>query len=226
MEIGHFVRALRRHWLFIVCSVVVCVAAAAALAWTRAPVYSAHTQLFVTSNGGAADPAATYQGGLFAEERVLSYAQVISSPAVLDAVIKQLGLNETSQQLAGKIQAAVPTNTVLLNVTVQDRSALRAQAIARALARQFVGFVGRLEAPQGGRSPVKVSITNAAQLPTSATSPRKPEYLAIGLVFGLLVGIGGAVALEAFSRQDQTRGAQPTPPAAERVRGPVGHPAE
>jgi polysaccharide biosynthesis transport protein len=202
MEIRHFVRVLRGHWLFIVASFAVCVGLAAALAWTRAPVYSAQTQLFISSNGGSADPAATYQGGLFAEERVLSYAQVISSPAVLNPVIRRLGLHETSQQLAAKIQTGVPTNTVLLNVTVQDRSARRAQAIASTLARQFVGFVRVLEAPGGGGgSPVKVSITNPAQLPTSPSSPRKLEYLAIGVVLGLLVGIGGAVGLEAFDRR-------------------------
>ncbi len=201
MEIRHFVRVLRGHWLFIVVSFAVCVGLAAALAWTRAPVYSAQTQLFISSNGGSTDPAATYQGGLFAEERVLSYAQVISSPAVLNPVIKRLRLHETSQRLAAKIQTGVPTNTVLLNVTVQDRSARRAQAIAAALARQFVGYVRVLEAPGGGKSPVKVTITNPAQLPTSPTSPRKLEYLAIGVVLGLLVGIGGAVGLEAFDRR-------------------------
>ena len=193
---------LRGRWLLIVSSVIVCVAIAAALAWTKAPVYTATTQLFVSSNGSSADPGAAYQGGLFSQQRVLSYAQVISSPALLDAVIKELRLNQDSQQLAEKIQTAVPTNTVLLNVTVQDGSARSAQVIADALAGQFVGFVKRLEAPPGGgASPVKVTITKPARLPTSPTSPRKPAYLAIGLVLGLLLGIGVAVGLEAFDRR-------------------------
>lgn len=202
MELRQYLRTLRAHRLFAVASLVLCVAAAAGLAWTRTPVYDAHTQLFVSTSNVSTDPSATYQAGLFSEERVLSYAQIVSSPAVLDAVRKQLGLSESIPQLQAKIQVGVPTNTVLLNVTAEGRSARRAQALAQAIAGQFINFVDRLETPpSGGQSPVKVSVTSQAQLPTGASSPRKLEYLALGIIAGLVLGIGGAVFREATDRR-------------------------
>jgi tyrosine-protein kinase len=200
MELRAYLRVLRRQWVVVVVSVVVCVAVAAALAWIKTPVYESHAQLFVSATGTANDPGATYQASLFSQERVLSYAQMVSSPAVLDAVISQLHLDETSRQLASKVDASVPTGTVLLDITARDSSPKQAAAIAGALGEQFTKFVLRLETPPGAStSRVTVSTTDPAQVPPSASSPRKAAYLAIGLVLGLVLGIAGAFIREALA---------------------------
>ena len=145
MELKQYVRLFRAHWLLILAIVVVCVGAAAAFAWTRTPVYAARSQLFVSTSGVPADLSQTYEGGLFTQQRVLSYAQIVSSPAVVKAAIAQLGLRDSVRKLQGEISASVPTDTVLINVTVKDRSPRRAKAIADAVSYQFASFVNRLE---------------------------------------------------------------------------------
>jgi succinoglycan biosynthesis transport protein ExoP len=202
MDLQQYVRVLRAHWLLIVASVLVCTVAAALLAWTRTPTYAARTQLFVSAPGIPADLSETYQGGLFSQQRVLSYAEIVPSPAVAQAVIRQLGLPESVAQLQGKIRASVPKDTVLINVTVKDRSPRRARAIANAVAEQFSSFVSTLETRQGDRnSPVKVSVTSQAQLPTNPVSPRKLVYLALGVLLGLVLGTGAAVLREAVDKR-------------------------
>ncbi len=190
---------VRHHWIFVVVSVLVCVGVAAGLAWGRTAIYESHAQLFVSAKGSANDPGATYQAGLFSQERVLSYAQMVSSPAVLDAVIAELHLKETSRDLESKVDASVPTGTVLLNITARDSSPQQAAAIARALAQQFTKFVLHLETPPGATtSRVTVNTTNPAEVSSSPSSPRKLEYLAIGLVLGFALGIVGAFIREAL----------------------------
>ena len=111
MELRQYLRVLRAHWLFVVGSIVVCTAAAAALALVKTPTYTATTQLFVAANGTVADPGVTYQGALFSEQRMLSYVQMVSSPAVLAPVIKDLNLPESVKDLQGNVTASVPTGT-------------------------------------------------------------------------------------------------------------------
>jgi succinoglycan biosynthesis transport protein ExoP len=205
MDVNEYVGLLRRHSVLIVVSLLVCAAAAGIFAWTQTPIYSARTQLFVSTRAVSADPGQTYEGGLFSQQRVLSYAQIVSSPPVMRAVIKELRLPESIQQLQAKIHTSVPTGTVLINATVRDRSPQRTKAVADAVAEQFSRFVSTLETPDGGSgSPVKVSITSPAQLPIEPVSPRKPLYLALGVLVGLALGVGGAVFKELLD--DRVRG--------------------
>jgi polysaccharide biosynthesis transport protein len=202
MDLHQYARVLRRHWVLIALGVLVCTGPAAWLAWTRTPIYAARAQLFVSSSGGPTDLSQAYQGGLFVQQRVQSYAQIVSSPPVAEAVIKQLGLTESVPQLQAKIHASVPMNTVLIDVTAEDRSARRAKAIADAVGEHFSGFVNTLETPQGQRrSPVKVTMTSPADVPTQPVSPKKALALVLGGVLGLVLGLGGAVLREALNRR-------------------------
>lgn len=205
MELRHYIRVLRAHRLLVVTSLIACLTAAAALAWAATPTYSAGTQLFIAASPGAEDAGASYQASVFSQERALSYVHIISSPVVLDAVIDELDLPLTSAELAGKMKASVPTGTVLMDITVDDSSPEGAAAIAAAVAEQFSAFVSRLETPAGaGDSRVTARVTRPADVPTSPISPRKPIYLALGLLFGLVLGVGGAFAREALDRRVRT----------------------
>jgi polysaccharide biosynthesis transport protein len=197
MELRQYVRILRKRWLLVLSIVVLATLAAGLLAWTRTPIYEARTQLFVATGGVPDDLSERYQGGLFAQQRVRSYAQIVDSPLVTRRVIEKLGLDLTPEELGAKISAEAPIDTVLINVTARDESAERAQAIANALGEEFRSFVTTVESPDGSpSSPVGVSVTRPAELPESPSSPQYPVYLAFGLLFGLVLGIGIPVLRE------------------------------
>ena len=66
-------------------------------------------------------------------------------------------------------------------------------------------MVTRLEQPTaGGASLVKVSVTQPAALPTSPSSPRVKVNLALGLLVGLALGVGGAVLRETLDTRVKT----------------------
>jgi succinoglycan biosynthesis transport protein ExoP len=205
MDLKQYVRVLRAHWALIVLGVLVCTGAAAVLAWTRTPIYEAQTQLFVSTSDAPTDLSQAYQGGLFAQQRVQSYAKIVSSPPVAQAVIKQLGLTRGVQDIQEEIRASVPVDSVLIDVAVRDESPRMAKVIADAVGTQFAEFVNTLEKPRQGRdSPVKVSITRPARLPNDPVSPQKPLYLALGVLAGLVLGVGGAVLREVLDKRIRT----------------------
>src|SRR5665811_1403339 len=91
VELKDYIRVIRKRWQFIV-AVMLVVVAGAALATALSPkVYEATTRLFV-STSGSSDSNALLSGSSFTQQRVKSYADVITTPKVLDPVIETLHL--------------------------------------------------------------------------------------------------------------------------------------
>jgi len=196
VDLHDYLRVLRLRWRLITTCVLLAIGAAAAVTVTSTPVYEASTQLFVSASGDAGI-SSIYTGSLFTQQRVVSYAQFVNSPTVTAAVIQQLGLTSTPAAVAAEISTDVPLNTVLLNIHVKDTSPARAQAIANATATQFGKLVQRIEAPGTAGAPtVRISVVRSAGLPSVPVSPRKKLNLALGLLVGLAIGVGGAVLRE------------------------------
>ncbi len=190
MDLQDYIRVLRKRWRIVGSVTVLCLAAAGVLTVASAPVYEARAQLFVSTSGGG-DASSLLQGSSFTQQRVKSYADIVTSPQVLDPVISQLDLGTTSAELAGRITAEVPLDTVLINVTVRDGSAQRSAAIAGAVASKFSQTVARLERPgASGPAPVKVSVVRKPAVPSAPVSPSPLRNAALGLVLGLLAGFG------------------------------------
>jgi capsular exopolysaccharide synthesis family protein len=202
MQIRQYTRVLGAHWVLIVATVLLCTAAAAIYAWTREPVYAAETQLFVSAKTEASvqTPSGIYEGGLASQSRAQSYARIVSSPPVAEAIIDTLGLSVSPESLEGAITATVPPDTVLIDVRVEAKSAQRAKDIADAVAVDFPEFVDQLESTTDPEeSPVELQVTSPAVLPESPESPNKGLYLLTGALLGLVLGVGAAILRELVS---------------------------
>lgn len=190
-------QVVRSGWWLLVLGVVVGLGVAALLTWLTTPLYSSSTRLFVAV-AGSDDTSAAYQGNLFSEQRVTSYAELLTGNALAGEVVNDLELELTPTQVAKKVSARALPNTVILEVTVTDTSAGRAQSIAEALGSAFIERVEDLEA---GVSAVEVDTVEPAELNPIPVSPSVSRNFALGGVLGLLVGLGLAVMR---SRLDNT----------------------
>ena len=205
MDLRDYLRVLRSRWLFILVCTLLGLAAAALVTVNTTPIYTAQTQVFVSAADDQSSVASAYTGSQFSQLLVKSYLAVAQSTPVAQAVITDLGLTMTPAQLAGKVTATVPLNSVVITLTASDPSPQLAQQIATSLATQFTKVVTRLEQPTaGGASLVKVSVTQPAALPTSPSSPRVKVNLALGLLVGLALGVGGAVLRETLDTRVKT----------------------
>lgn len=194
MTFVQYLRILRRQWFTVLLLAALATGASAAYTYRQTPMFAATTQLFVSVQGAQTDISDLQQGSTFTQQRVKSYADVVTSPTIAQAVILDLGLPYEPEELARNITVENPLDTVLLDVTVQDTNPDRAAAIANAVARAFPTLVSELERPAGRvTSPVKVSVTRQATAPDAPISPRLPLNLALGLLIGLGLGIGAAV---------------------------------
>jgi len=178
MTFVQYLRILRRQWFVVLLLALLATCGAAAYTERQAPVFESSTQLFVSAGGTQTDISELQTGSTFTQQRVKSYADVVTSPSVAEAVITSLGLTDSPQELASRIAVTNPLDTVLLDISVRDGDPVRAAAIANAVAREFPKFVALLETPAGRvASPVKVSVTQEAAVPDAPVSPRLPLNL-------------------------------------------------
>jgi succinoglycan biosynthesis transport protein ExoP len=201
MTIAQYLRLLRDRWILVALLATCGLLGAGMYSVLAMPTYEAETQLFISTSGQNTDVRDLAQAGSFTQQRVKSYADLLTSPRVLDPVIKQLNLHVTAEDLAGQVTATSPLDTVLIDVTVKDTSPQRAADTANAIATAFPSLVNTLETPRGQQySPVKVSITRQAVPPQAPVAPRKALNLALGLLVGLGLGVGAAVLRDSLDR--------------------------
>lgn len=192
MSVRELVRLLRRHWWLLLLGLLLGGCAAFAVTVVMTPLYQAETRLFVSTQSAQSN-ADLLQGGNFTQQRMQSYADVASSPRVLDPVIRQLGLKESASGLAKRVTADAPADTVMLVISASDTSAARAAAIADATASSLASTIEALEAPASGGSPVRATIVQPAVAPSAPITPNVPRNIALGLILGGLVGLGIAL---------------------------------
>jgi len=198
MDLSEYLRILRKRWLVVTLAVVLGALAGVAATALTPPVYSARTQLFISADAGSANDA-LIQGSTFAEKQVESYSAVIRSDKVLATVVDQLGLDETSRQLAQRVSATVPTGQVLIDVTVTDADPAVAADIANAIASRFTSVASEL-APRNsnGRSTITVTVLQPALPPAEPSAPSAKLNIGLGVLVGLAIGICLALARDAL----------------------------
>jgi succinoglycan biosynthesis transport protein ExoP len=207
MTMGDVLRALRARWLLFAVCFIIPVTAALEAAHSSTPVFTSTAELLVApaSSNGPNAAANAYQGALLAQQQAPSYAHLVTSPAVLRAVIADLHLTTTPSQLSNQISAASPTASVLIDVTAQGSSAPEARAIANDTAVRFAALAKRFAIPDAGRkSLVRLTLVKPALLPPGPVSTHKTTNLALGLVVGFAAGLTAVILREKTDRRVRT----------------------
>lgn len=168
-------------------------------------MYQASTRLFVSATSGST-LAETYQGNRFSQERVASYAELLTGETLAQRTIDKLGLDMGAAELQKNIKASTKLDTVLINVDVLDASPVRARDIANTLSDEFVAMVRELETPRDGSPPdSRVVVEQRASIPDRPVIPKTMRNIAVGLALGVALGIGLAVARDALDNTVKSR---------------------
>lgn len=204
MELGDYLRILRQRWMLITAVVLVALGAATALTLTSTPQYQSTARMFISTPESNSSDA--YQGGLFTQQRVTSYASLITGEEMARRVLDELGEpGAGARALSEQISATVEPETVVLAVSATDPSPERAQQIAQTTAEVFTEYIAELETPPGRTAaPVKASITDPATASASPVSPQPVRNIGLALVLGLLLGVGLAVLRDVLDTRIKT----------------------
>ncbi|WP_163543768.1 polysaccharide biosynthesis tyrosine autokinase [Occultella kanbiaonis] len=204
MDVGDFLAVLRKRWIVATVIALGTLAATAVLTLASTPTYTATTSVFFSVQGGAT-VSDLVQGSTYAEKQVQSYAEVATSPLVLQPVIDDLGLDVSPQSLASTVTATIPLNTVIIEISAVNESPQQAANIANAVAAELAEAVAALApADTAGTEAVRATIIAEATVPAGASSPNVTRNLGLGLVLGVGLGIGLALLREVLDSKVRT----------------------
>src|SRR4051812_45061833 len=115
LDLKDVLNSVRSGWWLLTGGLLVGLAVAGALSWLATPLYSSSLQLFVSAVGST-DTSQAYQGNLFSQQRVTSYAQLLTGEKLAAEVVGELPLSLTPAQVAGEVTATPLPDTVILEV--------------------------------------------------------------------------------------------------------------
>ena len=181
----------KRLWLIVLITIIAATVSAVISFFVLTPVYESKTQILVNQakNDQQLYSNQTVQTNV---QLINTYNDIITSPAILDKVIKELKLDKSAQTLSGQIQVTNAKDSQVAQIVVKDTSAKRATEIANTTASVFKKEVPKL------MNVDNVKVLSKASFGESA-SPVKPQPLlnvAIAIVVGLMVGVGLSFLLE------------------------------
>ncbi|WP_209368448.1 YveK family protein [Priestia megaterium] len=181
----------KRLWLIVLITIIAATVSAVISFFVLTPVYESKTQILVNQakNDQQLYSNQTVQTNV---QLINTYNDIITSPAILDKVVKELKLDKSAADLSDQIQVTSAQDSQVAQIVVQDTSAKRAADIANTTASVFQKEVPKL-----------MNVDNVKVLSKAALgenpSPVKPQPLlnvAIAIVVGLMVGMGLSFLLE------------------------------
>ncbi|MGG0031202.1 Wzz/FepE/Etk N-terminal domain-containing protein [Priestia megaterium] len=181
----------KRLWLIVLITIVAATVSAVISFFVLTPVYQSKTQILV-NQAKSDEQLYNMQAVQTNIQLINTYNDIITSPVILDKVIKELKLDGSGQSLSGKIQVINAKDSQVAQIVVQDTNAKRATDIANTTASVFQKEVPKI------MNVDNVKVLSKATVGESS-SPVKPQPLlnvAIAIVVGLMLGIGLSFLLE------------------------------
>ena len=196
LELFHVL--LNKFWIILLAGIIAGLAFIGGTILFITPQYESTTKMYVLSKQD--NNTLTQQDMQTSLSLTKDYAEMIQSRTVTEAVIAQLGLDMTHEQLVNKISVSNTTDTRIITISVLDKDPYMARDIANAVrdtAAEHIKNVMNSEA---------VNVVDEANIPAEKYSPSVSKNGLIGGVLGCMIAV--AIILIRFIMNDTIQTAE------------------
>jgi capsular polysaccharide biosynthesis protein len=213
-----YVLIVARSWIVVAVTVAVGLVVAGILALTATPMYSSSAQVLFTAHAPTGGQDLAYAGN-YVQSRMQTYKNLGSSGNLLLTVTKDLGSDETPDELAARIKVEVSQLNTVVTISAKDTTAKGAARTANTVASALLDSVRTLEGEnafdpdpgqQGDEATVQGVVAGEAVAPSSPSEPNTLLFLVAGALIGLLVSVGVVALREVLSGRPQSSTAGPS----------------
>ncbi|MFD1373905.1 polysaccharide biosynthesis tyrosine autokinase [Actinoplanes sichuanensis] len=194
--------ASRNRWL-LAASVAFSLGVALIVNLYSTPIYAARvTFFFSTPITSATD---LYPASMFNVSRLSTYAKLLTSDEVATPLAGTPGIDLDAEEVREAIAAETVADTVMMEVSVEDRDPNRALLLLARITKRFTTAVEDLERPEPAKpSTVKVTVVSGPALDEDPVFPNALNNFALATVAGLVIGAVGSVGREVADQTVRT----------------------
>lgn len=179
----YFAIIKKRFWIIALITTIAIIVSAAISFFILKPVYQANTTLIVNTEKNEETQVITGDQFNVTQKLAVTYGEIITSRSVINPVIKNLGLEETYDELVKKINVSPVKDTQIINISVQDINPKKARDIANEIPEVFTKEAKRITKTND------IQVIDKAILPEEAVKPNKIMNIAISAVLGMMIGL-------------------------------------
>jgi Mrp family chromosome partitioning ATPase/capsular polysaccharide biosynthesis protein len=190
----HFLFVLWRRKGILILTFVLITASTAIVSKNLPRVYEATSTLWVSEEREAAAFDAVQAGEVLAR----TYARIADSRAIAERVADEAPFEITGGVLLRDMAFEPVSETQLLRVTAENRSATRARLLANLYAEELIDY-SRTELANASDS--RIAVADVATTPTQPARPKPTLYTIVGALLALGVGVGLAFLAELVDRR-------------------------
>lgn len=201
-DVRDFVQLLRRYWVGELAIVMLTIGLVAALTAVQPRVYES-TASGLTQAATGESLSMAFAGESLAKSRAESYVRVANSDAVADRARKILGTDRSIGDLLGHIQASLPADTAVIEITARASTPDGAAKLANAWIAALTEQVRALEAPEGAIAEPAISFVAlaSARPPYFPSSPNVQTALVLAILAGIALAVVYGLLRQHFDRR-------------------------
>lgn len=184
IDLFYLLRA--RLWIVILSAIIVAAAAGSISKFMLTPMYTSTSQMYILSKSTSITSLADIQLG---SQLTQDYMVLVKSRPVVTEVIDNLELDTTYEDLVGIVSVTNPTNTRILNITVNYSDAMIAKKIVDEFATVSKKRIAEI---MDSEEPTVVEWGYASPYPSS---PNNKKNAIIGGLIGAFLAAGIIIVL-------------------------------
>ncbi len=183
IDLGELFGVLLHRWWLIVLSMIVTGAVAFVIsAFVLTPKYESTTGIYVMSKQD--ESKLSYSDTQLSSQLTQDYEELIKCRYVLESVIEECDLEDTYDDLLGRVSISNATGTRILYITVKDPDPAMAQYIANSIREAAAAHITSVTEVDA------VNVVDMANLPATPSEPSVPKWTVIGILLGFIASAG------------------------------------
>ncbi len=165
-------------WLIVLAAIVVGAIAFGISKFVIPEEFQSTTRVYVLNRTEDKNDMPTYQELQASTQLTKDYSEMITSRHVLERVIDDLGLSDEYDDLKKRISVSTPSDSRIIQISVEDRDPEQAQTICRAVRDESTEHIQNVMAIDA------INIVDDANLPDHKSAPNNTRNAIIGALLG------------------------------------------